>query len=288
MELPRDPHLSEAERKRVLITVKAYPLPSRSYGELVCTAGFLEDGSWIRIYPVPFRVIRDDSYVAKYQWIELALRRNEKDFRPESFRPFNDNLADMVVGEKIETGKKRDWAARREICCTNVYTSKAKLIEDAYANPCVSLATFKPAEILDLTAEEEEREWKDAWKAKLAQLDMFAPKSFTGSTERTIIPKLPYKFSYRFTDEDGVKSKLMIEDWEIGALYWNCLKRADGDEEEALSKVREKYIDYFGERDIHLFLGTTERYHARKAPNPFVIVGVFYPPKREQLSLFRP
>jgi len=45
------------ERKKVLITVKAYPQPSRSYDELVCTAGILEDGSWIRIYPVPFKFI---------------------------------------------------------------------------------------------------------------------------------------------------------------------------------------------------------------------------------------
>jgi hypothetical protein len=42
-------------RKKVLLTVTTYPLPSRSYDELVCTAGILEDGSWIRIYPVPLR-----------------------------------------------------------------------------------------------------------------------------------------------------------------------------------------------------------------------------------------
>ncbi|MYB37591.1 MAG: hypothetical protein F4Y26_09450 [Gammaproteobacteria bacterium] len=42
-------------RMRVLITVKTYPLPSQSYDELVCTAGVLEDGSWVRIYPVPMK-----------------------------------------------------------------------------------------------------------------------------------------------------------------------------------------------------------------------------------------
>lgn len=40
-------------RERILITVKTYPTLSASYGELVCTAGLREDGSWIRIYPVP-------------------------------------------------------------------------------------------------------------------------------------------------------------------------------------------------------------------------------------------
>ena len=36
---------------RVLIAVKTYPTLSEKYDELVCTAGFLEDGTWIRIYP---------------------------------------------------------------------------------------------------------------------------------------------------------------------------------------------------------------------------------------------
>lgn len=44
-------------RTRVLITVTTYPQPSHSYGELVCTAGVLEDGSWVRIYPVPFEFL---------------------------------------------------------------------------------------------------------------------------------------------------------------------------------------------------------------------------------------
>ena len=282
--------LASAERKRVLVTVKAYPLPSRSYGELVCTAGVLGDGSWIRIYPVPFRVIRDSSYVAKYQWIELDLVRNQKDARPESFRPVRDDLSDMRVGEKVTTGRTRDWSERRDLCCQTVYTSKRKLIEDAYSKACVSLATFKPSRILDVTVEaEKERDWKPKWRAKLEQFDMFAPASFTPGERRAIIPKLPYKFRYRFEDDEGIESTLLIEDWEIGALYWNCLRNAEGDEAEAIAKVKQKYLDEFASRDVHLFLGTTQRYHAIKAPNPFVVVGVFYPPVIEQdpqLGLF--
>lgn len=222
------------------------------------------------------------------QWIDLALVRNHKDFRPESYRPANDDLADIAIGDRVGTGPRRDWAVRRDLCCASVYTSKRKLIEDAYASPCVSLATFKPSRILDLVVEEEaERDWRPSWKAKLEQFDMFAPASFTPGARRAVIPKLPYKFRYRFEDEDGVESTLMIEDWEIGALYWNCLRAADGDEAEAVAKVRQKYLDEFAARDVHLFLGTTERYHARRAPNPFVVVGVFYPPPPPpQLALF--
>ena len=45
------------EREKVLITVKTYPTLSRKHGELVCTAGVREDGSWVRLYPIPFRLL---------------------------------------------------------------------------------------------------------------------------------------------------------------------------------------------------------------------------------------
>lgn len=41
---------------KVLITVKTYPAISSKYDELVCTAGFREDGTWIRIYPIQFTI----------------------------------------------------------------------------------------------------------------------------------------------------------------------------------------------------------------------------------------
>ncbi len=81
---------------------------------------------------------------------------------------------------------------------------------------------------------------------------------------------------------------MMIVDREIGMLYFNCLKRAHGDEGIAIGKVREKYFDYFQARDLHFLLGTTKQFHY-VAPNPFIIIGVFYPPippKNRQLSLF--
>ena len=39
-----------SETRKVFITVKTYPTLSKSYDELVCTAGILDDGSWIRVY----------------------------------------------------------------------------------------------------------------------------------------------------------------------------------------------------------------------------------------------
>ena len=98
-----------------------------------------------------------------------------------------------------------------------------------------------------------------------------------------VVDKLPYKFYYRFKDDVGKQSQMMIEDWEIGALYWKCLKQADGDEDRAKELVKQKYWTQFKSKDIHLFLGTTKQYHGW-ATNPFIIIGVFYPEKEDQTS----
>lgn len=274
-------------KKKVLITVTTYPLPSRSYDELVCTAGVLENGDWIRIYPVPLKFLsglRKDGKVEsfKYNWIELDLEKRTDDFRPESHSPINYDFKDVQLFGKIDT--KNNWAERKVFCINNFYTNLTQLIEDSKAPKNISLATFKPANIIGFEIEEEEnREWKDEWKELRKQGDLFEQDR----NPEIQIPKLPYKFYYRFNDETGRESRLMIEDWEIGALYWNCLKSAEGDEGEALKKVRAKYEkEFIKDKEVYLFLGTTKEWHMRRSKNPFVIIGVFYPKKEIQTSLF--
>ena len=56
-------------RMRVLITVKAAPNPSQTYGETVCVAGLrldLDNVGWVRLYPINFRDLGDDSKFKKY------------------------------------------------------------------------------------------------------------------------------------------------------------------------------------------------------------------------------
>lgn len=273
-------------RKKVLITVTTYPLPSRSYDELVCTAGLLETGEWIRIYPIPLSFLIDlkgsgKVNNVKYTWIELELNRRTDDFRPESHSPQHYDFRDIVVHESLNTDS--NWLRRKEICLQHVYTNKGQLLKDSEAPTNRSLATFKPTEITAFEIEEDTREWKDEWLELRKQGDLFA----TDKSPESLIPKLPYKFFYRFRDDVGEESRLMIEDWEIGALYWNCLRAAEGNEAAALDKVREKYEqEFLTEKDIYLFLGTTKEWHMRRSKNPFVIIGVFYPKKEPQMKLF--
>lgn len=272
--------------RRVFITVKTYPTLSKKYDELVCTAGILDDGSWVRIYPLPFRKLDFENRYKKYQWMELPLVKNESDPRPESFK-ITDISKVQLIGEPV--GTKQGWAERKQIIFgkNEIHSDLATLIAKANNNE-LSIAIFKPTELLEFVVEKTEREWDqdslENLKAKANQFSLFQSEDEVRK-EFLIVDKLPYKFSYRFKDSAGKESTLMIEDWEIGALYWNCLKQSEGNEDEAISRVRRKYLEEFSSKEIFLFLGTTRQFHGW-AKNPFVIIGVFYPPASQQDSLF--
>lgn len=257
--------------ERVLITVKTYPTLSKTYGETVCTAGLTQNGDWIRIYPVPFRRIEDlEQRYHKYEWIECDLHRIiAKDKRPESRRP-----ADIHSFRRVaHMGTEHQWRERRSRILEkgHVFTNVQTLIDDAKADKR-SLATFKPKEILDFVVEPDERDWDekklDEIRKQLSQHDLFEDNEWRKTFR--VVDKLPYKFSYQFTDDTGQGRTLMILDWELGALFW---KYGRDDEDLAIRKVRQKYFDDFTKTDLHFYLGTTQQWH-NVAPNPWVIIGV--------------
>lgn len=274
-------------RKKILITVTTYPLPSRSYDELVCTAGIQENGEWIRIYPMPLSFLnglKKEGKIAqtKYTWIEIDLKKRTDDFRPESYSPNDYTFKDLTVGDTIDTTS--NWFLRKQFCLKEVYTNMEQLIEDSKDPKNKSLATFKPTKIHKLIIEKDEEDWKPVWKALQNQISLFPGEKHT---EKEPFPKVPYKFKYEFEDETGKVRKLMIEDWEIGQLYWNCLKSTNGNVELALEKVREQYeTNFINNKDLCFFMGTTKEWHMRRSKNPFVIIGVFYPKKETQTQLF--
>ena len=268
--------------ERILVTVKTYPTLSTTYGETVCTAGVREDGSWIRLYPVPFRRLEDNQQYNKFDWIDCQVIRHALDPRPESYRPVDPT----ELEPESHVGTTNLWRERRRIVLENgqVYYRLDEIIQAAKDN-AMSLCVFKPNEIIDLVIEPDERDWERAKMRAMrefkAQAHMFEDNSWRESFE--VIPKLPYSFAYRFSDSVGKVSQLQIIDWEIGALFWNCV-REYGDEEVACQKVRQKYIDQFADKDVHLFLGTTQQWHF-VGTNPYLIVGVFPIPHDSQMGL---
>src|SRR5688572_11291441 len=131
-------------KERVLITVKTYPTLSRKYGETVCTAGIRPDGSWLRIYPVPFRRLEEVEQYHKFDWLECDLDPSRGDPRPETRHPAN--FAQLQAVSHV--GTSQDWRERRQLLLKTcrVYTQLQDLIVGAKANE-LSLAVFKPSRI---------------------------------------------------------------------------------------------------------------------------------------------
>ena len=279
----RSTYEARVSRERILITVKTYPTLSKKYGETVCTAGVREDGTWVRLYPVPFRRLEESEQYRKFDWVECRVARNTSDPRPESFRPVDH--AELQASGHMGTGD--EWRDRRELLLNTakVYDRLDDLIAGAKSNE-LSLAVFRPTRILDFVWEEEDPAWDPKKLAEIRasheQLGLFDAKTWDHTFR--VVQKLPYAFSYKFEDAAGRKSELQILDWEAGALYWNCLRSTDGDQTAALGKVRQKYFDEFTKKNLHFFLGTTQQFHF-VAPNPWVIIGVFPIPHEVQAAL---
>ena len=269
-------------KEKVLITVKTYPTLSLKYNETVCTAGLREDGSWVRIYPVPFRQLTDYEQYKKFDWIEVNLERNSLDERTESYRP----TSEIKRIGKISTS--HNWRERRRLVLETspVFDDFGKLIQQNKSTG-LSLATFRPTKIIDLLVEPDTNDW-DPEKLQAVQLRANQGDLFKGTSECfNVVRKLPYKFRYHFTDTTGKERKIMISDWEIGMLYWNSLKQHKDNVDRAIADVKNKYLKQLvDQRDIYFFVGTSQRWDALNAPNPFMIIGVFSPPLALQEELF--
>lgn len=269
------------QRLKVLITVKTAPIPSKKYDELVCTAGVLEDGTFVRLYPVNFRELPFSQQYRKYQWIEVdAEKHTGRDSRKESWKPDSNSLA---LGQRIPTEKDPTWSARAKY----VLAKKAQSMEalkEAQEHDRTSLGIFKPKKIHDLVVEElDEPNWDPSFLAALKQARLWDDRKKTLEPPR----KVPFKFSFQFECDDPRCKKnhqMMIEDWEVSALYW---KLVDGGKSprEAVQEVRNRFLhDLCGPtRDTHFFVGTVLEH------GTWVIIGMWWPAlpvKDSQQKLF--
>lgn len=265
-------------KEDILITVKTYPVISKTYTELVCTAGLRKDGSWIRLYPVQFRKLSEDKQYKKYDIIRVPVIKNTKDHRPESHR--------LESSEDIEIvghlGTINNWQKRKDYLFKNkIYRSIKELISE-HKKSGISLATFKPAKIIRNYAEykDDDETWTQAEKNQFkdANASLFDNDD---SVNLTNMPKIPYSFKIEFQDIDGYESDMTILDWEFFQLYNNLRKQQTRDE--AKMGVLKQLDNFTDAKDLYFFLGTTHLYD-KFAPNPFTIIGIFYPDKKGTYS----
>jgi hypothetical protein len=220
-------------------------------------------GEMRRLFPVPYRFLSDDSQFKKWEWISASVATTDSDRRPESRRVDVDSI--QLLGERIGTDK--GWQERREIIAPQVVEDFYDL-EERRKRTGQTIGFIRPKSIVELIiTQAKESDWTDEDRAKLAQDGLFDSKEMR---DRIILRKLPFDFYYKYiSGEDVYKHKLV--DWEVGALYWNCVYRYGEKWEEFF---RQKLEAEFATKDLFFLMGTIHRF-----PDKWLIVGLIYPPK---------
>lgn len=258
------------EKKRALIVVRTYPTPAKQGVEVSCTAAITDDGRWLRLFPVPYRLLDGSKRFHKYQWIEVEVVK-ASDPRPESHKIRPQTI--QILGGVLSTD--RAWKERKDVlepfqghclCCL-------KEQRDKYGSP--TLGFIKPKEITRLVFRKESSEWSPAQAAALSQGNLFE------KAPAEELEKIPFSFLYEFKcDHPSCNGhKLSCTDWEMGASFRKWRTEHGANWEAVFRRKYEK--EMIEDKDLRFFVGTVNAH-----PREWIIVGLFYPPKFGPLPLF--
>lgn len=250
--------------QKVLVVGKTYPNPSEKYRETTCIGGITNDGDWIRMYPVPFRLMPTDYKFKKYDWITVDTRPSTEDNRIESRKIRYQTI--KVVGHESS------WERRNALLLPLLNESIEKLwtLRDN-ENVSMGLVEVTKDNFDGMTVES---------KDEISDMDPddALQKTLEGDTISPL-EIIPYRFKLNFccNGKDCNGHNISCFDWEMIQLY-RSMKNKYGDEDTAIDKVREKLDWLFDNRDVYLLLGTEYRY------GNFIIGGIYYPPKEKRGS----
>lgn len=185
-----------ASRKaRILILCKTYPSPSAKHVETSCVAGLGEDGKLIRLFPVPFRLVRDEQQFKKWQWITARIEKATRDRRAESHKIF----VDTIDCSEAPISTREGWVDRRlALKDLPVFADFAALERDRQRNG-TTIGLLKPFSIGALEITPERPDWTDEERKKLEaherQIGLFE-----AADERSLalLRKIPFSFHYRY------------------------------------------------------------------------------------------
>jgi len=252
------------ERLRILVTVKAYPAIGKRHGEAVCVAGIdVDQPRWIRLFPVPFRDMPFDQRFRKFDVIEVEARK-ASDPRPESYQPNVDTI--RIVG-KIPATRAGE---RRRLIDPLIQPSLCAIRRQQVAM-ATSLGAFRPEAPPELVVTQDRSAWEPNKQLIVDQPSMLMPG-------KQGLEKVPYRFSYRYRCAGEATCRgheQSIVDWEIAEAFRRWRDRYG--ESGALERIKSKWTDevWAAERDTSLFTG-----NQFKNPDGFLVLGVFWPPKR--------
>jgi hypothetical protein len=267
---PQKPGGRLQARMKVLITVKAAPNPSETYGETVCVAGLRLDpdkAGWIRLYPINYRELDRDDQFKKYDIVSLTARPNPGDPRAESWRPEVNTLS--------KEGHLPPWKRRQAYVNDFIDGTMCGLIQAVRENPPArSLAAIRPREVTDLDIESHPG-WDTEDRRKIAKyMDQLEfPELSRGPKTPLEAPRFKGWYRYYCQAPGCHQHRQGIYDWEWVALQRNLSALGDA---ELRAALRKKFLDEIcaPTRDLAFFVGNQARH-----PQGFMILGAFWPPR---------
>lgn len=268
----------EGERAQVLVTVKATPQPSASYGDTSCVAGVRIDGdepTWIRLYPIAFRWLDGESQFAKYDVIELEVRRRDSDTRKESYSPAQDSWHKI---NHLRPGK-----SRHQVIGRLPVTTTCELMSAASADPAAkSLGLVYPTDV-DRLEFEPHPKWTPEQLAKMQDRilkESTALIPMSGSIP-SVLKEPAFKVRYRYRCESagcrGHQGRIL--DWELTALQ----NRLRHDGKDVKAGVTEKFLDqmFASDRRTGFYMGNFELAARR---GKFSVLGVYWPKAEDAVA----
>lgn len=255
-------------RIKVMVTVKAAPQPSRTYGDTVCVAGVVVapgPARWVRLYPVPFRYMEGDKQFRKYDIIDVKVRAAGADKRVESLKI---DAQSLQVERHVDSWKSRaPWVEPLATLSMCEVTRKVKA--DMHS---VSLAAIRPAQVLDIQITPH-----PGWTPEaLARFEDYVNQGdlFRETPPRLLdAPRFEAKVKYTCTDSTCRSHAQGIIDWELNALQHH--QRHLGDEQ-LKAVIRQKFFEQMfalGKRPL-IFVGNQENPRRRQS---FKVLGTYYP-----------
>lgn len=265
------------ERARVLITVKAAPEPSATYGDTVCVAGIRIDGGraeWIRLYPFPFRWMPERLRFNKYDIIDVDVHRSAKDDRRESYRP---NIESIDIVDHLDK-----WKHRHDIIGKVPMSSTCDLHAAAAADGRAPSLGIVPVAAVEKLSVESFQGWSEAQMKRIADAENLAPLDLFGDGSSTPpdlqAPRFTVRYRYRCTAESCGSHWGQILDWELGELQRRHLKSLP--EADAKREIQRKFLDekFRSNRATSFFVGN---FGDRTKRGSFSVLGVYSPTQED-------
>lgn len=260
---PPEDRTRAPSKMRVLITVKAAPNPSATYGETVCVAGLRLDlghEGWVRLYPINFRFIEENHTFRKYDVVTLSASP-ASDGRYESWRPRIDTL-------RSETHLD-GWPKRMPHLAPFAHSTMCDLNKRALSGG-PSLGLVRVARVVGLQMSPH-----PGWTADEQQkINDFInqPELFDSGRPKSALEAPRYEAHYRWhCPEPGCRGhRQELLDWEFSAFQ----RRLPPDHAAARAAIRQRWLTELcsPERQVYFYVGNQAKRH-----QTFSILGLVYP-----------